>query len=591
MTRLTWLIPCLLYLFAVARAPDRHGRELTPTPDALEYALLAQRLAEFEAPLIPIGLFEFPSRYPLSFPLLQAPFARVLPLERLWLMVALMGLGAVGMTARVGGWLTGSRAAGGLAAAFLAWHPQFIDAAIHNMSETSLLLGWLLLLEAARPWLQSGRATRAPLARAAAAGLLLGWLAVAKAPFAYWAPALALLMLIHPRQTGLRRFGPAALLLAVWLTAHAADLLYRQWAFGDWRMNGYAYWHPPLYQQLGTIFNPRYLLAGWEGMNPGGGPPPPGNILFYGRALLGLTHDFYSPYMGVLILASAAGLVWPGRRGRPRAHALAVLAGWMATGFLFLGLYHFQSPRLALPWVVPLDWLAAWGLTRLPLMALLRRGWARRRDLNSWAQLGALLVAAVLLRGEYRRIDAIYFESPDHARPALTTILPRLLDRVPAGDWLLSNYELPLISHLRPSPGPNAALYVSMLDYPYLNGHVLRVWEFELKPRRLHRPAMRWLEEIPLNWLAGSTLVINPSDEWQLAAPDRRRLLAPRPVWLLLVRPWEFEPTRRHLERTILPMLAGEAHIEPVARAAHATLYRLDWLAGEPAGGGEQVPK
>src|SRR5947208_9866997 len=80
-----------------ARTPE--GDNLRPRKDALEYAVLANRLAGGDAPDVPIGDRVYPTRYPLGFPLLLAPsvLARTPP-HHLWRVTAIFGVAGVVLT-------------------------------------------------------------------------------------------------------------------------------------------------------------------------------------------------------------------------------------------------------------------------------------------------------------------------------------------------------------------------------------------------------------------------------------------------------------------------------------------------------------
>jgi 4-amino-4-deoxy-L-arabinose transferase-like glycosyltransferase len=111
--------------------------DLGPIPDALEYAVTAQRLAAFE----PFGLLllghEYPSRYPFGFPALMAP-AYWLPdatLAHGILLVVAAGVATVvlasGLARRIGG-----PVAGIAAALTLLLRPSFLDWNHQIMTET-----------------------------------------------------------------------------------------------------------------------------------------------------------------------------------------------------------------------------------------------------------------------------------------------------------------------------------------------------------------------------------------------------------------------------------------------------------------------
>ena len=403
------MVPCLVYLWAVGGARHQDGSDLLPAPDAEEYALLAGRLAHFQAPLIPIGVYDYPARYSLAYPALLAPAAALLRFDvtRYWLAAAFFGLVAVGLMARAGAWMLGSRLAGGMAATFFALHPQTVAAATCVMSETGILMIFFLMLELARPWLTSAREDRkktgggdgdllgretvetvsgirpsatprinpganekelipvhAPIGpgilRAGALGLALGWLTLAKAPFAYWAVALAGLAMARALITRNRRaWGAFAALAGAGLACALGDLLYRRWALGAWSMNGYQFWAPQYYKEFLKTFNVSYFFE------PASFYSTTGSLAYYGRMLLGLSDDFYGRYMAPVAAAALVALAWPGRGGQPSARVVLLMTGWAAVGALFCGLYFYQDVRFPQLWVPLMDWLVAWGLVRL----------------------------------------------------------------------------------------------------------------------------------------------------------------------------------------------------------------------------------
>lgn len=563
-----WLAPCLLYCYAVALAPHARGADLYDQPDPQEYALLAGRLASLEQPLISIGLHDYPSRYSLAYPALLAPFAGLFghDLTRLHWAPMLFGLIAVGMLARVGSWMLGSRLAGGLAAAIFALHPAVVAWAVVVMSETGLVMMFLLMLEAGRPWLAPtpGR-LRVSSARAALLGLLLGWLTLCKAPFAWWALAMTALATAHAFEE--KRWRPLAALIGGGLACAVGELAYRRWAFGSWLGDGYDYWHPSFYAEFFRVFNVRYLFE------PVDAYFQTGAARCYGRMLLGRAPDYYAgPLAAIIMLIAAPAALWPGRRGRPGWAAIALMAGWLAVGGLFCGLYFFQSNRFLLLWIPTLDLLIAWALARLACWSPLRRGWTGRRRLHRVGFALAILASASLLYGEFQNVRAFYHHSPGRqAKPLLPTIKP-LLAQVPEGAWLLTNYNLPVVQRLRPSSGPTAALYSDERDAPVMNCHIFAIWRFQLEP---FRPGANSLQQpIPCpSWKTGPSVLIDPAGSFRLNAAERRTLFS-KPVYLLLVTP-DFSPaTAAYFRDKIRPMLEQDFVLEPVQTSDGAALYR-----------------
>lgn len=572
-----WLAPCLLYLYAVALAPHARGADLFDQPDPQEYALLADRLARLQPPLLPIGLHEYPSRYSLAYPALLAPFAWLFghDLARLHWAPMIFGVIAVGLLARVGGWLLGSRLAGALAAALFALHPALAAWSVVNMSETALLMVFLLMLLAARPWLAPPPApAQSSAARAALLGLLLGWLALCKAPFAYW--ALALAALAAARALAEKRWQAPAALIGSGLACLLGDLLYRRWAFGAWGGNGYAYWHPSFYTEPLRVFNIRYLFE------PVDATFQSGALRCYGRMLLGRTPDFYAGSLAACLIGAAAlAMLWPGRRGRPGWTVVALLAGWLTVGGLFCGLYFFQSNRFLLLWMPALDLLLAWGLVRLARWGALRRGWAVRLRLHRAGAALALLLAASLLHGELRNVRSVLHQAPERRlKPLLESIKP-MLAQVPAGAWLLTNYNLPVVQRLRPTPGPTAALYSAEREAMMMNCHLFAIWRFQLPPFRAGAHAPPGAAPPPAGWRTGPSVLIDPDGSFRLDAAERRWLFGQQ-VYLLVVTP-DFSPaTAAFFSGRIRPMLEPEVALTPVCASSAAVLYRCASKAPAP---------
>ncbi|MCL5269623.1 MAG: hypothetical protein M1457_03495 [bacterium] len=566
--QLYWLLPALAYAWAVALAPRATGIDCFPTPDAEEYALLANRLAAGAPPLIGIGLNDYPSRYPLAYPLLLTPFAWIchFDITRYHWAASFYGLLAVVLMARVGAWMLGSRAAGGLAAMFWAWHPETVRLATVNMSETALTMMIFGALALARPWLterrdESATAARRSGWRGGALGLALAWLTLAKAPFAWW--ALALTAIIAGQAMVDRRYRALAALTAVGAGCAAGDLLYRRWAFGQWGMNGYQYWFPGIYDSVLATFNWKYLFNPWlETM-------PEGNLVHYGRMVLGRTYDFYSGYMAATAGASLACLLWPWRRGRPSGTVVTLMGGWGIVGVAFCGLYFYQEERFPFLWIPVVDMLAAWGLAQAWTWVWLRRGWRRRIKANQWGRLICVAVAFILVRGEYRRIEPILASSD--REPTARTI-ERLLAKVPEGAWVFGNYEVPLVDQYRATPGPTGALYIYLLD-GFQNGFPLQIESLDLRPHGPRRDARRWAKPVPAAWRTGPTALIDMDDQWLLTPEERREIFA-RPVYLLVVRPRDFPLTEDHLREVVWPMLDRETTVETIQTRGHVTLYR-----------------
>jgi hypothetical protein len=187
----------------------------------------------------------------------------------------------------------------------------------------------------------------------------------------------------------------------------------------------------------------------------------------------------------------------------------------------------------------------------------------------------ALAAAIMIVRGEYRRVREIYHLTVDHARKPYVEQIRSLLAAAPAGTWLFSNYQTPLVEQYRAAAGPTGALYTYYVDYSYplMNGHVYAIQEFGLEPRRARPEASRWLQKIPVSWKNGVTELIGPDSRWSPSPPERRELFS-RPVYLLIVRPSNFPPTGEYLDRTIMPLLERELKLKVIGREGDVTLYR-----------------
>jgi hypothetical protein len=444
-----------------------------------------------------------------------------------------------------------------------------------GMSETGVTAVFLLMLAAARPWLDRDR-PGAGWWRGAALGLLLGWLTLTKAPFAYWAVALTCRMIARAMRGA--RWGAPLACIAAGAACLAADLAWRQWAYGDWRMNGYRYWAPAIYGELGRVFNPRFLTQPWLSSYDHG------NLGYYRAMLLGRTDDFYNRTMPLVCAVAAIGLAWPWRRGRPTGTATLLAAGWLAVGAAFCGLYFFQSTRFPFLWMPVLDGLAAWGLVRMPFWKPLRQRRILGLRLSTLGQVVALLALLVLLRGGVLRIHG-YFHRADHVyrqRPAMTDTVRSRLDQVPADGWLLTNWHLPLVQLWRAnSPGRSVALEVDVIDAFLMNPHVYSIWSYGLQPKLRIGQRARNGSFVP------DGLLIDPLTG-QLPPADVLRARMDDKGYLLVATPSFFPVTGERFEEKIRPKLEALWRLEPIQTGDDVTLYRLAWK--RPAGG-QTTPK
>ncbi len=313
------------------RAPHMEGANLLFRADALDYAVVANRLAALEPPTIPIGDREYPSRYPVGFPLLLVPAVEAgVPPHELWIVSALTAVLGVGLTylaaARVTNRLLATWAAG-----LLAMAPVYIRFGVMVMSDApaaALTAAWALSLFT-RSWL--------------AVGLIAGFACGVRLTGALLLVAGALGAIREKRCSRLVTGAALGLLPVVVCTG----------AGWSGPFAGYAYWVPGEFGTLVRPFGVAPLLA---------------NVAGYTAAFLGLAHRpaFYS--FPVVLLALLGGF---SQRVRRTTVALVVLAIGCHLGIVLP--YFFYDLRLVLP-IVPLVLiLAALGLKslweRLPLVA------------------------------------------------------------------------------------------------------------------------------------------------------------------------------------------------------------------------------
>lgn len=254
------LLPRIVIVLAVLAAAVRLYRpafdasDLVITPDSLEYAVGAERIADLGRFDLEIEGVSYPPKVSPWFSLCLAPAYRVhrgelgagIHVVFLFSLAGVLAAAAIGR--RLGGDWGGAAAAVLLAAnAQYAWLAREIMTDVPATALT-LLLGWqfLRILERERPlssWVLAGSLCAVAFAfRSENLALLL--------PFA------ALLVRRVPRR--------ASKLLALAAPAVAvvvATALYDRSAFGDWRRNGYMYWCPVPYDYPELTFSLAYVPA------------------------------------------------------------------------------------------------------------------------------------------------------------------------------------------------------------------------------------------------------------------------------------------------------------------------------------------
>jgi len=302
-----------------ARTPE--GDNLRPRKDALEYAVLANRLAGGDAPDVPIGDRVYPTRYPLGFPLLLAPsvLARTPP-HHLWRVTAIFGVAGVVLTYWAALRLT-SPIAATWAALLLAAAPRYAYWSVHVMSDVPaamLTALWALLLTGsafAGLGIASGfactvRLMEVPLlAVGAFAALARGW-----------------------RQAA--RFATGAMLGLLPLLSTAI-------ATGHSPGSGYAFWPAPA---------ARFTMSAAAA-----------NFPVYAETLCGAAHPrFYSYLVPPFVVVG----IWAGLRSHRRATVLAVVSA-AAVHVMVALFYYFRASRLLLPILPLLLLLGALGFEQL----------------------------------------------------------------------------------------------------------------------------------------------------------------------------------------------------------------------------------
>jgi hypothetical protein len=551
--KLQWLIPCLLYIAVAGPARRVEGPDLVPTPDSIEYAMLAGCLADFDPPLIQIDQGQYPSRYPLVFPLALVPFAWIFNFDETkyhWA-AFLYGLLTVILMARTAGWILADRRAGSVAAMFWAVHPQTVYGATHLMAETALTTGFFVMLELARPWitLHSHRRT---FLRAMALGIVTGLLTVAKAPYGIWAVMMAFMFLASRRQ-GCR--GTLAGMAVGFSAILSVEWIYRAWAFGDGRVNGYTWWEPRYYSEFLHIFNIGYLLEPWNLSSISG------NALYYGKMLLGQSDEFYSRYMGICFMISLAGWFLFRTRRNGRFGVTSILFIWGLTGVLFCGLYFFQSSRFPHLWIPLIDMLVAWGLFWGPRRQFLSRGLFGRFKVPQVSRWACMAVIIMLLYGEIRRsVEQYHGPHKDRRMEIQAPHVRSLLERVSPGDWVFSNYEIVLVSRWCPSPGRTGLLYTTGVD-SWMNSHAHAIATLDIQPRNTS-DKLSTMFDIEGNWN------LSPGEESECFGGTGS-------AWLLIFDPDWFPYTGTYLEKTVYPELNRRLKLEPIQAAGNMQLYRM----------------
>jgi 4-amino-4-deoxy-L-arabinose transferase-like glycosyltransferase len=325
--------------------------DLGPIPDAVEYAVTAQRLARVESfSLLLLGQ-EVPSQYPFGFPAFLAP-AYWLPGATLASGihgVLLAGVGAValtyGLARRLGGTL-----AGVAAALTLLLRPNFIDwnhqIMTESLSAALAVVAGFLLHQAASAEGHRGRRHLVALGAVCGFAILVRYTNVVltlAAVLGY----VACRPVRRERGAIIGRVSQVLLLLGGPALAFGALAIYQQATFGSALMTGYGYWLPAWHSSLGSTFSPRYALVA---------PGNPADGLLGGWP----NAAYYAAYLAMRV--SWPLFLWPALGGvlvlfRRRDHPNFAIACYVASCVLLLYLtysvYWYQSGRFLAP-VLPL---------------------------------------------------------------------------------------------------------------------------------------------------------------------------------------------------------------------------------------------
>jgi len=413
-TRIAGIFLALAVLLLAALAlylPADWSGDLRPAPDAVEYAVTAQRLASGESFALPLPGRDDPSRYPFGFPALLAPAYWFPGADLRTGLYGVIALGALGVLLV---YLLGSRlwdrATGLLAALTLLFLPQYLTWNRAIMSETAtatLVAATALLL-----W----HATATPDTRRqrwllCATGIAVGIAILVRLNNIVLLPALiaglaahhlATRRYPHPPSSGEGRSHSGGeglitlIILAIGPTLAIAALASYSWiTFGSPLGTGYRYWVPEWYADPRLTFAFTYAFRAPALSGDLNTPPDLPNIIYYARSLTGLlpapTSNFLTRGLALIALTGALAAL---RDRRPAARAMIGFAGSLGVlaGLLFAG-YFLADVRFLAP-LAPMIALAIAGGARTGLR-LIRVGVRARRPRQALprAIIGVLIVA------------------------------------------------------------------------------------------------------------------------------------------------------------------------------------------------------
>jgi hypothetical protein len=416
-TRIAGIFLALAVLLLAALAlclPADWSGDLRPAPDAVEYAVTAQRLASGESFALPLPGRDDPSRYPFGFPALLAPAYWFPGADLRAGLYGVIALGALGVLLV---YLLGSRLwdrpTGLLAALTLLFLPQYLtwNRAIMSETATATLVAATALLLWHAVAIPNARRQRWLLC---AAGIAVGVAILVRLNNIVLLPALiaglATSHFARPRSRppssgeGRRRSGgeglitllPPLITLTIGPALALVALAAYAWiTFGSPLGTGYRYWVPEWYADPRLTFAFTYAFRAPALSGDLNTPPDLPNIIYYARSLTGLlpapTSNFLTRGLALIALTGALAAL---RDRRPAARAMIGFAGSLGvlTGLLFAG-YFLADVRFLAP-LAPMLALAIAGGARTGLR-LIRVGVRARRPRQALprAIIGVLIVA------------------------------------------------------------------------------------------------------------------------------------------------------------------------------------------------------
>ena len=349
-------------------------------PDAVEYAAIAVDLDRGLGPVLHFGGNSYPARYTIGYPLMLAaayPLLGRRP-ERLCIVTALTALIAIAGLYILTLWAFG-RPSAVLAGLLLATSPHFLGLSTCVMSDVPALAVAVL---AALAFLYAEE--KESLVASALCGLLAGLTVTIRITNgAILAGMLAAAILVRPRRLRLTQVMAFAIGFIAFPGLQAGVNLHY---FGSPLSNGYVFWWPGAYESVFTTFEPRFLFAPWDSIDPHG------NLLAYAITTLGLdglfgqlrlstesrtlSHARYALYPFPVAIFAGLG-VWFAMRRKDNATTMRAMylgLGFFASLLLIYLFYFFLDPRFLLPASFIVFAAAGYGLVSANRM--LERGWA-----------------------------------------------------------------------------------------------------------------------------------------------------------------------------------------------------------------------